>query len=88
MSEISSGFNNLFPNNNNFEAIIPCKEENFILEKSKKEIREISEQNDIKIIENITNYKSKFIKNINEIDINALDGKDELKNFEKNWKFY
>ena len=62
MTETSSGFNYLFPNKNNFEVIIPCQEENLILEKSKEEIREISKQNDIEIIGDKMSYKSKIKK--------------------------
>ena len=83
LTETSSGFNYLFPNKNNFEVIIPCQEENLILEKSKEEIREISKQNDIEIIGDKMSYKSKIKKYITEIDINAFEGKDELKNIEK-----
>ena len=83
LTETSSGFNYLFPNKNNFEVIIPCQEENLILEKSKEEIREISKQNDIEIIGDKMSYKSKIKKYIREIDINAFEGKDELKNIEK-----
>ena len=83
LTQTSSGFNYLFPNKNNFEVIIPCQEENLILEKSNEEVLEISKQNDIEIIENEMSYKNKLIKNINEIDINTFVGKDELKNMEK-----
>ena len=83
LTQTSSGFNYLFPNKNNFEVIIPCQEENLILEKSNEEVLEISKQNDIEIIENEMSYKSKFIKNIDEIDVNTFVGKDELKNMEK-----
>ena len=83
LTQTSSGFNYLFPNKNNFEVIIPCQEENLILEKSNEEVLEISKQNDIEIIENEMSYKNKLIKNINEIDVNTFVGKDELKNMEK-----
>ena len=83
LTQTSSGFNYLFPNKNNFEVIIPCQEENLILEKSNEEVLEISKQNDIEIIENEMSYKNKLIKNINEIDINSFVGKDELKIMEK-----
>ena len=43
----------------------------------------ISKVNDIQIINNKINYKDKIMKYINEIDINNLEGKDELKNLEK-----
>ena len=83
LTQTSSNFNYLFPTKNNFEIIIPCQEERLILEKNKEEQENvISKENDIKIIGDKISNKNKFMKNINEIDINSFEGKEELKNME------
>ena len=83
LTQTSSNFNYLFPTKNNFEIIIPCQEERLILEKNKEEQENvISKENDIKIIGDKISNKNKFMKYINEIDINSFEGKEELKNME------
>ena len=86
LTQTSSNFNFIPPTKSNFDIIISCQEEQIILEsieRNKKEEMIISKVNDIQIINNKINNKDKIMKYINEIDINNLEGKDELKNLEK-----
>ena len=85
-TQTSSCFNYIIPNKNNFETIMPCQEENIILEpieKVKKEENVISKGDKVEYISNKINDKNLIQKYINDIDINAFNGKDELKNMER-----
>ena len=85
-TQTSSYFNYIIPNKNNFEVIMPCQEENIILEpieKVKKEENVISKGDKVEYISNKINGKNLIQKYINDIDINSFNGKDELKNMER-----
>ena len=85
-TQTSSCFNYIIPNKNNFEVIMPCQEENIILEpieKVKNEENVISKGDKVEYISNKINGKNLIQKYINDIDINSFNGKDELKNMER-----
>ena len=83
LTQTSSNFNYIFPYKNNFETIIPCPGDKIILEKTKEEERIISKENNILIIGDKMNEKNKFKKYMNKININMIEGKEELQNMEK-----
>ena len=83
ISPDSSGFNYIIPKKNNFEILIPCQEDKIILENSKEQIREISNENNIEIKGSLNNEKNNIEKYINNLDIDSFEGKDELKLFER-----
>ena len=83
ISPDSSGFNYIIPKKNNFEILIPCQEDKIILENSKEQIREISNENNIEIKGSLNNEKNNIEKYINNLHIDSFEGKDELKLFER-----
>ena len=86
LTQTSSSFNYVVPNKNNFEIIMPCQEDNIILEqveKAKKEENVISKGDRIEYINEKICDKNLIQKYINDIDINSFNGKDELKNMER-----
>ena len=86
LTQTSSSFNYVLPNKNNFEIIMPCQEDNIILEpveKAKKEENVISKGDRIEYINEKICDKNLIQKYINDIDINSFNGKDELKNMER-----
>ena len=85
-TQTSSCFNYLTENKNNFEIIMPCQEDNIILEpieKIEKEKNVISKGEQVEYKSDKINDKNLIQKYISDIDINSLNEKEELKKMER-----
>ena len=85
-TQTSSCFNYLTENKNNFEIIMPCQEDNIILEpieKIEKEENVISKGEQVEYKSDKINDKNLIQKYISDIDINSLNEKEELKKMER-----